>query len=477
MNYHLDPADLPRPPRYATRLTPGLPNYGEAVARISARIGRPLLPWQRYAAALLTEQNPPGSHLFWRYQTVVILVPRQAGKTTLMRSVLAQRTITRPRTLVIMSAQLGKDSSERWSDLVDDLETSPRLSRYLNVKRGKGSEVASWPNRSRIVPFTPTVKGVHGKSPNGTLIDEAWAFSKEDIEPVLTAVQPSMVTKRDRQRIIISAAGDASSTWLNDLQDGLRETLHNPGQTTAYLEWSPPSDDVDPEDEAEWDYHPGLDGLITLDDLRAERANPDMTPEAWARSYMNLRTRGRKSIVSLIAWDRRLNREQTPPAPGSVAYAFAVAEDRSQASIWAAWLDPEGVTQLHVYRTEPGVTWVPEAVRALRDSGCSVYADDGGQTRVMVSHLATLDTQVETLPGRDTGTAWSRFKSGVAEGTLAHDGSPALRAALEVAAEHRRGGLAMLDRAKSLGPIDAVEAATVAAWYSARLRPSLQLWT
>lgn len=472
--YFLDPEDLPRPPRYATRLTQGLPNYGHQVSTLSGRIGRPPLPWQQYAAALLTEQNEPGSHFFWRYQTVVILVPRQAGKTTLMRSVVGQRCIARPRTEVIMAAQLGKDSSDRWADLIDDLETSPRLASYLDIKRGKGSEVAKWPNRSKILPFTPTVKGVHGKSPNTALHDEAWAFSTEDIEPVLTAVNPAMITKRDRQRFIISAAGDASSTWLNGFQDDLRETCNQPGSTTAYLEWSPPADDIDPEDEAEWDYHPGLDGLITIDDLRAARAEKDMTPQAWARSYMNLRQRGRKAIVSLISWDLRRNRKQKPPAPESVAYAFAVAEDRSRGSIWTAWVDAAGITQLHVFETFDNLGKLATAVSDLVESGVTMYADDGGQTRVMVAHLTTKKVPVETVPGG--APAWATFKGGVKEATIEHDGSPAVRDALEVAAEARRSGLAVLDRVKSLGPIDALEAAMVATWFAPRLRSTTQVW-
>ncbi len=479
MSQIIMPEDLPRPPTFATRPTPGLRNRLVQVEKVARALGRPLKPHQRYIAQIGTEMNPPGSHYFWRYQMVVLLLPRQTGKTTVLRPILADRCINRDRTQVVMSAQLGKDSADRWEDLIVDIEDGP-LGKHLDVKRGKGNQVATWPNRSTIKPFTPSRDGVHGNSPNVGLLDEIWAFSKAEMSEVLTALRPSMITKRDRQLWLISAAGDASSEYLNDLTDTLAETYDQPGQTTAVIAYMA-DEDADPYDPATWEFHPGLpdengeNGLITLEDLANEAKPENNTHAEFLRSYMNRRTKARNAIIDLDVFDR-LVAEQAAPDPSTVALAYDVAIDRTQAAIWAAWVTPDGKMHLRGHSLAEGDQWLYAATPLLRAHPGKVYADDGGNARVVTDNFTRAGLQITTLPGRDSATAWALFKKLIADGDLDHDGNPALRDALEVAAEARRGSLTILDRKMSLGPIDPLIAAVVACWYAARMTPTIQIF-
>lgn len=483
------PTGLVRPPRYYTARSPHLRTRGPHVAAIARGLGRPLIPWQRYVADVVNEMNPPGSHFLWRYQIVIILVPRQAGKTTLMRPILVDRCITRPRTSVVMSAQLGKDSSDRWEDLVADIEDGV-FGRYVDVKRGKGDQKCLWPNRSKIEPFTPTKKGVHGKSPNAGLIDEAWAFPKEHMDEVLTALNPSMVTKRDRQLFIISAAGDATSTYLEEQMEIGRAATQDPNSTTAYFEWSADVD-ADPYDPQTWEYHPGLDGLITLDDLREESKPEKNTHANWLRSYLNRWTKATSTILDLDAWDALGADDLTPPrnpddtpAFEQIAFGYDVAIDRTSAAVWAAWRDDDNVMNLAVYEYRPGADWLPEFLVSLhRDGALNIGADDGGPARIVTDQVRRAGVPVQTLPGRDAGTAWGSIKAAVKDSTkpkaptrLRHDRSPALRTALEYAAEQRRGDIASLSRVGSLAPIDPAIAASTAAWFADRIDTSVPIF-
>lgn len=484
---HAHPTGLRRPPRYYTRRNPDLRTRGPQMAKVSRALGRPYLPWQRYVADVTGELNPPGSHYLWRYQVIVILLPRQAGKTTLMRSVVADRCITRPGTSVVMSAQLGKDSSDRWEDLVADIETGP-LGQHVVVKRGKGDQKCLWPNRSKIEPFTPTKKGVHGKSPNLGLLDEVWAFSKEHMDEVLTALNPAMVTKRDRQVWIISAAGDASSTYLNELVEIGRAATGDPSSTMAFFEWSA-DEDADPYDPATWDYHPGLDGLITIEDLRDE-SKPEKNSHAnWLRSYLNRKTKATTTLVDMDLWDALANpADLDVPAPSAdkVAFAYDVAIDRTSAAVWQAWRDEAGTMQIRVVEYRPGADWLPAYIVALRDAGAAhIGADDGGPARIVTDQLRRAGLTIETVNGRDAGTAWGAFKATIkdskdlAQGAvplLRHSGSDALRGALEIAAESRRGDQSSLSRNDSLGPIDPLVAAVSASWLADRLNPTIQIF-
>lgn len=473
----LMPEDLRRPFRYATRRNPELRTQGGKIGALAKAFGKPLYPHQQYIADVATELNPPGSRLTYRYQTILIAEPRQVGKTTLMRPVMAHRCIIRPSTPVFMTAQLGKDARERWAQLVADIESNKALAPFLRKTEGKGAERLWFPNGSFISPFAPGPDALHGESPPLVSIDEAWAFTAEEGDELRRAIRPGQITLRDRQLWIMSAAGNADSEYWNDLVEVGRASIKDPRSKIAYFEHSM-DPDADPYDPASWDFHPGLDGLITLDDL-AEEAKPENNKHVdWLRGYMNIATKGRTdTVVDLDAWDG-LATEQTPPDPEQVAYAYDVALDRTAASVWAAWVDDDGVLQLHVQETREGADWLPDYIEDLyRDAQPTIGADDGGPARVVTDQLRRIrNIPVEVVTGSDASTAWGALKAHVKDGTLRHDGSPALRAALEVAVERPVGDANALSRRKSLGPIDAAMAATTAGWFADRLTPTIQLF-
>lgn len=474
-----------RPARYATALTPGLRNRGAQVAFHARALGRPLLPHQRQIAEVATQLNPPGSRLLWRYQTVVVLLPRQTGKTTLLRPILTDRACMDARTDILTTAQMGKDAAARWKDLADDVENGP-MARLVSLKRGNGQEVMRFPNRSQIAPFAPGPKAGHGYSPRCVLIDEAWAFSKLAATELMTGLRPSMITKKDRQLWIISAEGDVTSEWLAELVAAGRASVDDPTSSMAYFEWSA-DPDADPYDPATWDFHPGLDGLITLEDL-AEEAKPENNTHAeFLRNFLNRRAAVSRAVLDLEAFTE-LAGEQEPPDPERVVLAYDVAIDRTSSSLWAAWLDEAGVMHLHVRERRDGVRWLAPVVAAAWEAGAcaTVAADDGGPAREVTDQLRRAGVPVHTTTGKDAGTAWGAFKGRVADAakakaagrppTLVHDGSPAMLEALQVAAERRTGDARVLDRTGSVGPIDPLVAGVTAAWHAERVVPAVQVF-
>src|SRR5690606_16390286 len=99
---------------------------------------------------------------------------------------------------------------------------------------------------------------------------------------------------------------------------------------------------------AAWEFHPGLYGLITLDDLANEAKPANNTHADFLRGFMNHPTKVRaQTVLDLDALDA-LAGPQTPPPPSESVFAFDVAIDRTTASIWRAWIDDAGRTQLRV---------------------------------------------------------------------------------------------------------------------------------
>ena len=80
-------------PRFATRPNPDRPSFGRHVATVAAALGTPLLPWQRLVADIAFEVDERGRYA---YPLVVVSVPRQSGKTTLVLSNAVHRCLSRP---------------------------------------------------------------------------------------------------------------------------------------------------------------------------------------------------------------------------------------------------------------------------------------------------------------------------------------------------------------------------------------------
>ncbi|MDR3067991.1 MAG: phage terminase family protein [Cellulomonas sp.] len=457
------PSQLARPPKHATLPDLSAPTRGRKIALLATETRKPLLPHQQYIADVATEMNPPGSPFLFRRRIVVVSLPRQTGKTTLQRPVVLERCLSRPRTRVFMTAQLGKYASARWADLVDDFTVSPLIASWVRVLRGKGSESCTFPNGSAISPFPPEKDALHGETPPLVTIDEGWAFSQDQGDDLMRAIRPAQQTLWDRQVWVFSAAGSPESAWWDSLCAAGRASLTDPGSDMAYFDWSLP-DDADPYDEDAWQFHPGLDGLITLETLR-EESNPERnSPSDWLRGFMNRPTKVRTNqVIDLAVWDA-LAAAQVVPAPERVVLGFDSAVDLSESSVWAAWTDGQTL-DLHVFEHHPGADWLADCLtRAHRAGYVTIATQERGPARGIADALRSTGVPVVGVNDTDTATAWGEIKAKVQYGRLRHDGEPALRDALTTTAERRVGDVRTLDREASSGPICPVTSATAAAW-------------
>ena len=99
-------------PTYDTPITPGSRHDLKKIDIMARVLGVPLMPWQRLVARVASERHPDDPKRF-RYHTVILTVPRQSGKTTLMRAILAQRALVNRNRSAFYTAQTGKDATAR----------------------------------------------------------------------------------------------------------------------------------------------------------------------------------------------------------------------------------------------------------------------------------------------------------------------------------------------------------------------------
>jgi phage terminase large subunit-like protein len=258
---------------------------GPRVAEVSEQLGLPLMPWQRHVVDVALEIDPDTGLL--AYREIILTVPRQSGKSTLILGVGTHRSLGfGPRQVIRYGAQTRNDARQKWEDdYVEILETTP-LKRLFKVRKTNGNEAIMWNNRSRWGITSNTEKAGHGGTLDLAFLDEAFSQVDNRLEQ---AFKPAMVTRDNAQFWVVSTAGTDTSTYLKGKRDRGRKLVES-GVTkgVAYFEWSAP-DDAEPGDREVWrSCMPGLrcnGGIIKEDAIEADFQTMDLIE--FQRAYLN----------------------------------------------------------------------------------------------------------------------------------------------------------------------------------------------
>src|SRR5215472_7873538 len=100
----------------------------EATAFAAKVIGEPFLPWQRWLAIHALELNPDGTY---RFRVIIVLVARQNGKYTFMRTISLWRLYLVGARLILGVAQEVRLAREQSNYAIDTINTSPELTPEL----------------------------------------------------------------------------------------------------------------------------------------------------------------------------------------------------------------------------------------------------------------------------------------------------------------------------------------------------------
>jgi hypothetical protein len=346
----------PVPPRYATPRNPAAATYGGKVAKLARSFGMPLMSWQQQVADTALEVDASG---VYRYSTVLVTVPRQAGKTSLLRPVMAHRAMTIPKGHVWITAQLRQDAADTWADTADLLQESP-LKQLLKRRNTNGSECLTWANKSKIRLFNAgSNRALHGKQSDLVFIDEAFAFTAEQGAVILQAVVPTQATRPGAQTWIVSTAGTAMSTWLRAF---VLKGRAGDARRMAYFEWGIPEDTEDLTDlDLYVKHHPAIGHTIGRTAL--EIAYETMTTSGgvgeFARAYGNFWTSSAEWIIPPALWAKASSRESIN-RDRPVSFAVEVNADRSGGCIVSCGYDSAGRALLEIVDERPGIGWITE---------------------------------------------------------------------------------------------------------------------
>lgn len=385
-------------PRWGTPRTEGRLTYGDRVATVAEALGTPLMPWQRHVADVALEVDPATGLLV--YREVVLTVPRQSGKTTLVLSVAAHRAVGfGVRQNIVYTAQTRIDARKKWEDEHLPILQGSLLAPLVRARKSTGQEAFVWRNGSTHGLVSATKKSGHGPTLDLAFLDEAFAHEDDRLEQ---AFRPAMITRPEPQLWVVSTAGTAASGFLRAKVDAGRRRVESGSRAqSCYFEWSAP-DDADPLDPATWRAcmpargHTVAEAAVRAElDSMVEEHGPDGL-RLFRRAYLNQWVDDFADswrVIPRTTWESRGGAEGPPV--GSVAFAVDAAWPNAELGAISVAGARGGELLVQVVEHRPGTSWMVARVLELcaRHSPCAVVLDAKGPARHLLTELrAGLDS-------------------------------------------------------------------------------------
>ena len=389
-------------PRYATVRRLSRESFGEKIELVARGLGLPLMPWQADVVGVFGERldGRPA------YRELVLTVPRQSGKTTLILAVMLHRALFygKPQRIAY-TAQTGHDARQKLlDDFVPIIERSPFANLVDRVYRANGDEAIIFGNGSRIEVLRNSISAGHGRTLDLAIIDEAFA-DEDDVRE--QALLPTMATKKDAQIVVVSTAGTERSLYLKRKVDQGRAAADaDPGEGIAYFEWSAAADE-DPYDREVWSRCMPALGL-TVEASAVEHAQQTMTLNEFRRSYLNVWSTASEQMIPQKVWAASCSAKIAPA--GALTFAVDVALDRSRGSI--AVCDKDG--NIELIENREGVGWIQQRTLELfRRWKGNVIVDGYGPASSFVDPLRQIGVPIVIYKTSDVVAACALFYDAV----------------------------------------------------------------
>lgn len=448
--------------RPARELTPETSLGFEAADFIEEILGISLLPWQRWWLIHALETTLAGS---FRFRTVITLVGRQSGKTTLLKALALWMMYAGRAKLVLGAAQSLDIARESWSGAVDLATDDPDLKAEIaKIRRANGEQELKLVNGARYKITATKRSSGRGLSVDLLILDElrehrdwaAWAALSKT-----TMARPNGLT------VGISNAGDDESVVLNSLRDSALAGTDRLG----IFEWSAP-DDCDLDDPEAWEQaSPGLGHTIDEGSIRA--AMEQDSPAVFRTEILCQRVESMAdSAVPAQAWDACLDKSMTLGSLRTrVALCVDVAPDLAHATLAMAAVGPDGRVRV-------------DAVAAWTSVRQMVAELPGWQAKIKPAAFgwfpagpaagvkADLDALgLTAIPPADTSAACQEFAEQVISRRLLHRGDQLLTAHV-VGAKRWNVGDGWRFVRRGVGHVDAAYAAAGAVRLARTLPPA-----
>jgi phage terminase large subunit-like protein len=436
------------------------------------------MPWQRHVVDVALEINPrshPDRPGLLRYRDVVLSVPRQSGKTTLIMALALHRALAfKQAQTIVYAAQTRKDARLK---LLDDqwpiIQNSP-FADLADIRLANGEESIRWKNGSRHGLVANTEKAGHGQTIDLGFVDEAFSQVDDRLEQ---AFSPAMITRAEPQQWVVSTMGTDASTFLNRKVRQGRQLVDQPDSLTAYFEWSL-DPDADPTDESLWPtFMPALGHTITVEAIRGELFKFRDNMGEFKRAYGNIPTAQLEDTVfDLATWATLGDADAAARSLFNKTLAVDMDPERTTCTLVMAGVrDTDQLLQVEVV-DQVVPTRAPERIVDLvrRYQLKHVVIDPMGPANALIGLLERENIKCMLVSSRDMSMACGGLYDLVQGEKVRHLPDQALTDAIMGAKRRRLGDGWALDRRSSSVNISPLVAAALSLWACSTTKPDVQ---
>lgn len=444
------------------------------------------LPWQRWLLIHALERLPSGR---FRFRTVVTLVARQNGKTTIFVAKNLWKMYVLELPLIIGTAQTLEIAEEAWQAAVELAEATPELAAEIaSVIKVNGKKTLKLANGSRWKIAAASRRGGRGLSGDDINLDE---LREQQTWDAWGAITKTTMARPDAQIWCLSNAGDARSVVLNDLVEKGRAAAAGDGdETLGLFEWSAADDvrctcgqashtlDCRLQDRSAWaQANPSLGYTITAEAIASALATD---PEAIFRTEVLCQRvpdlRGEWQVIAQDEWEHVTDALST--TRGKVALAVDITPDRGLACIGVYGLRPDGLGHAEIVEHREGTDWVlPRLLQLVKrwqpvGVGLDIKGPAGSLLIPLKKAGLTLSQDLDA-PGygdlaipsaQDVTAACGQFADAVRQQTFRHIGQDQLEEAVKGVRQRQLADAWAWGRRISSVDISPLVAVTLARW-------------
>ena len=463
-----------------------------------------LLPWQKWLLIHMLELLPDNS---LRFRTVIVLVARQNGKSTLSQVVALWFMYVYGIALVIGTAQDLDVAEEIWQGAVDLAEESEDLAaliaKVVKVNGKKALEIEVDTDRRRYKVKAANRRAGRGLSGDVILLDELREHQSWD---AWGAITKTTMARAMALILALSNAGDATSIVLRYLRKMCHAALGDPDgintndDPSTLLPESEADDEplefeLDEDDDSlaifEWSAPPGCDirdrdgwamANPSLGYMITERtiASACRTDPEWIFRTEVLCQWSDGTLDGLFppdSWEKSASADSRRADGADIALCVDVSWDRSTTHIGLASTREDGSLHVEVIATRSGTSWVAdwltddERSEAVRAAPVVVQARGAPASSLIVELTEAGIDVVEwggSHIGAGTGSFYDLVRAAVGEGESTrrvwHRNQPLLNVAAANAVSKPAGDAWLIDRSRSAVDVSPLISVVGAAW-------------
>ena len=481
-------AEVPRvftPP--LRRLTPTTSKGFECIAFLEETLGWALTPYQRWLYIHALELRP-GSTDLYRFDTLLIVIARQNGKTKWLQGLTLWRIFRDRARLCLTSAQILDYAEGNLRAGVLEIKKHRNLMKdWVKYYETNGKHRLLLSDNREWRAIASNRRGGRSLSADLAVLDELREHQNHDawnaITPTTTAIPRSMV-------VAVSNAGDATSVVLNGLQDKATQRIKS-GQTEGskvFLAEYSVDPDADPYDRTQWPQaNPALGWLFDTDKLEGFLESQP-TIEGFKTEHLCMRVESLEpGCLNFEAWKAGFNKKSRPAAGADLHWAIDVSWNRRMTYIGLVGTTAQGNIHAEIIEARAGTAWVRDWCKTrMEDPNSSFEGRFAMQSRGAPGSALCEELAAERVDADDPDSdplfdvvKWEGPALAQSAGTLAeyidemvytHLAQPVLDESIRTVQNKVAGDSWYLDRRKTVGDAAPAIAICAATWLAGQPR-------